>query len=53
MPGGFETTDGGSTWKRVSFGNAVNKLRILDAEGKRYLHAIGVQVYRLELPAAK
>ncbi|MDX2017023.1 MAG: hypothetical protein SFY95_05195 [Planctomycetota bacterium] len=53
MPGGFETTDGGATWKRVDFGNAVNKIRILESAGRRYLHAIGVQVHRLELPASK
>lgn len=49
MPGGFETTDGGATWRKVDFGNAVNKIRVLRSEGKVFLHAIGVGVYRLEL----
>lgn len=53
MPGGFETTDGGQSWSRVEFGNAVNKIRVLEADGKRYLHAIGVNVHRLEVPAGK
>ncbi|MBI1190749.1 MAG: hypothetical protein GC200_08745 [Tepidisphaera sp.] len=53
MPGGFETTDGGATWSKVEFGNAVNKIRILDADGTRYLHAIGVQLHRLEVPKTK
>ncbi len=59
-PHGFATTDGGATWERVDFGNAVNKIRILrhddDGDGKVdrvRAFGIGVHVFRLDAkPAA-
>ena len=52
-PGGFETSDGGSTWRPVDMGRAVNKLRIVrDDQGTR-VFAIGVDVRRLDLPPAR
>lgn len=53
MPGGFETDDGGASWKRVEMGAAVNKVRIVRTpDGRTLGFAIGVEVHRLELPAA-
>lgn len=49
MPHGFYTEDGGVTWQKEEFGNAVNKIRVLQHETGTYLHAIGVEVHRLEL----
>lgn len=52
VPGGFETDDGGATWKRVEMGNAVNKIRIVRTpDGRALGFAIGVEVHRIELPA--
>ncbi|MCY2961013.1 MAG: hypothetical protein NTY35_12690 [Planctomycetota bacterium] len=49
MPGGFETRDGGATWQRADFGNAVNKIRVV-REGKRAsVFALGVEMHRLEV----
>jgi photosystem II stability/assembly factor-like uncharacterized protein len=50
MPGGFETTDGGQTWLATSFGNAVNKIRIVKDDQTTHLYTIGVSVHRLTLP---
>jgi len=50
MPHGFYTEDGGVTWQKEDFGNAVNKIRVLQHETGTFLHAIGVDVHRLELP---
>ena len=50
MPGGFETADGGKTWMRADFGNAVNKIRVLRTQDATHLHAIGVNVSTLTLP---
>lgn len=48
--GGFETSDGGATWRPVDMGRAVNKLRIVrDDRGVR-VFAIGVDARRLDLP---
>ena len=45
---GFETRDGGQSWKPVEMGAAVNKIRVV-REGKRFrAFAIGVQVHRLD-----
>jgi photosystem II stability/assembly factor-like uncharacterized protein len=46
--GGYETTDGGNTWHRVTLGRAVNKFRIAtNSKGKKYGYAIGADVYKL------
>lgn len=47
MPHGFATIDGGKTWTKANFGNAVNKIRLLrSAEGVTG-YAIGAEVHRL------
>ncbi|MFM7806700.1 MAG: alpha/beta fold hydrolase, partial [Planctomycetota bacterium] len=49
MPHGFATIDGGRTWTKANFGNAVNKIRLLrGAEGVTG-YAIGAEVHRLRL----
>lgn len=49
MPGGFETRDGGVTWQRTAFGNAVNKIRIV-REGKlATAFALGVELHALAI----
>ncbi|XVJ59433.1 MAG: alpha/beta fold hydrolase [Tepidisphaera sp.] len=50
MPYGFATTDGGATWTRAEFGNAVNKIRVVRSESGVTVFAIGTQVHRLGLP---
>jgi photosystem II stability/assembly factor-like uncharacterized protein len=49
--GGYETRDGGRSWRPVSMGLAVNKIRILRHPGGVRLFAIGQDVHRLDLPA--
>lgn len=44
MPGGFETMDGGKTWLKADFGNAVNKIRVLHDGSITRLYSIGVNV---------
>lgn len=47
---GFETRDGGKSWTPVSFGRAVNKIRVVPrADGGQRAFAIGVDVHRLDL----
>ena len=56
MPHGFHTADGGATWSKATFGNAVNKIRVLDTPAGPLLHAVGVEVHSLQLapkPAAR
>lgn len=53
---GFETHDGGKSWRRVEMGKAVNKIRIVP-DGQHYVgYGIGVSVYKfgtpLETPSA-
>ena len=40
---GYETRDGGTNWKPVNLGKAVNKIRLIDGTG----YAIGVDVFKL------
>lgn len=49
MPGGFETADGGRTWKRVSMGSAVNRIRVVPTANGRAVFAIGTELHRLDL----
>jgi photosystem II stability/assembly factor-like uncharacterized protein len=50
MSSGFETLDGGKSWKKVDLGRACNKIRIYkNDQGKFYGYAIGVDVYKLIL----
>jgi photosystem II stability/assembly factor-like uncharacterized protein len=46
---GYETCDGGKSWKPVAMGRAVNKIRVVGGPGKRRAFAIGVDVHRLDL----
>jgi len=50
MPRGYETVDGGVSWRPVDMGRAVNKIRVVrDAKGVR-VFAIGLEVRQLDLP---
>lgn len=51
MPHGFETRDGGATWTRATFGNAVNKIRVLSLPDSVSAYAIGTQVHSLNVTA--
>ena len=51
MPHGFQTTDGGLTWTRAEFGNAVNKIRLIRADDGVVGFAIGVDVHRMRIDA--
>jgi photosystem II stability/assembly factor-like uncharacterized protein len=47
MNSGFETNDGGLTWKKIDLGRACNKIRIYKNDGKVYGYSIGVNVFKL------
>lgn len=47
MNGGYETRDGGATWRFVEMGRAVNKIRIVPNGGGYDAYAIGVDLYKL------
>ncbi len=49
MNAGYETRDGGKTWTPVSFGRAVNKIRVVRAGDKARAFAIGADVHRLDM----
>lgn len=49
MPGGFGTTDGGATWSKAAFGNAVNKIRVIPTDRGPVVYAIGVEVHKLDM----
>lgn len=52
MNSGYQTTDGGKTWRKVEMGRAVNKIRIVP-DGDGFVgYAIGMDVYKLDVPAA-
>jgi photosystem II stability/assembly factor-like uncharacterized protein len=49
MNSGFETNDGGKSWKKVDLGRACNKIRIMRTPGGEvYGYAIGVNVFKLK-----
>lgn len=50
MPNGFFTNNGGQTWEKAEFGNAVNKIRLIDSPDSTIGFAIGTQVHRLTIP---
>jgi hypothetical protein len=50
MPQGFATSDGGRTWTKAHFGNAVNKIRLIRSAQGVTGYAIGVDVHRMRLP---
>jgi len=50
MTSGFETKDGGQTWKAIDLGAACNKIKIYrDDPEDIFGYAIGVKVYKMEL----
>lgn len=44
---GFETRDGGASWRRVELGRAVNKIRVVRSAEEAAAYAIGVEVFKL------
>lgn len=49
--GGFETRDGGQTWKPINLGRVVNKIRILpDGKNSFTAYAIGADAYKFAVP---
>jgi len=52
MPHGFMTSDGGKSWSRVNFGNAVNKIRVVPTKDGVVGYAIGVDIHKLILPSS-
>ena len=49
VPHGFLTVDGGATWTKAAFGNAVNKIRLLRVADGVTGYAIGTEVHRLRM----
>ncbi|HEX8254338.1 MAG TPA: hypothetical protein VF846_14430 [Thermoanaerobaculia bacterium] len=45
---GFETRDGGATWRAVNLGKATNKIRLMETDHGFVGYAIGVDVYKLD-----
>lgn len=47
MNSGFETNDGGESWKKIDSGRAYNKIRISKrADGSNYGFSIGADVFK-------
>ena len=52
--GGYETRDGGRSWRAVSMGLSVNKIRfVTGADGGKTAYAIGEDVHKLNMPAGQ
>ncbi len=49
MKTGYETHDGGATWKKVAMGKAVNKIRLLKTPSGFVGYAIGKDIYKMEI----
>jgi hypothetical protein len=49
VPHGLATTDGGQTWTPATFGNAVNKIRLVRTPTGVTGYAIGVDVHRMRM----
>jgi photosystem II stability/assembly factor-like uncharacterized protein len=50
--GGYQTEDGGATWKYVDMGRAVNKIRVVNdgvTKAPKVAYAIGVDVRKIEI----
>lgn len=45
---GYQTIDGGDTWRAVTMGGAVNKVRVIKTARGFVAYAIGFDVYRLD-----
>jgi len=57
MPHGFATVDGGKTWTKADFGNAVNKIRLVPADAASgsngvVAYAIGVEIHKTMVPSS-
>jgi len=50
---GYETRDGGKTWKPVAMGHAINKIRFIHSAGGTVAYAIGIEVLKITLPPDK
>ena len=50
-PGGYETTDGGRSWRPADLGKATNKIRVMKSVDGVRVFAIGYDVRRLDIPA--
>jgi photosystem II stability/assembly factor-like uncharacterized protein len=51
--GGFETRDGGASWRRIEFGRNVNKIRIVsEPDGGFAAYAIGAELWKYAPRAA-
>jgi photosystem II stability/assembly factor-like uncharacterized protein len=53
MPHGFGTTNGGTSWSKVDFGNAVNKIRLIQSDEGVTGFAIGLDVHRMQIRSSK
>jgi photosystem II stability/assembly factor-like uncharacterized protein len=49
VPHGLGTFDGGKSWTKVNFGNAVNKIRLIRSADGVTGYAIGQNVYRMQI----
>ncbi len=47
---GYETLNGGQSWKAIQFGAAVNKIRIIPGSTGTDLYAIGSSIYKATIP---
>ena len=52
MTSGYQTTDGGINWTKTDIGRATNKIRVYDSKETYHLHAIGVNVFELDIKKA-
>ncbi len=50
MQTGFETEDGGKTWRPVSMGRAVNRIRFVKTAEGLVGYAVGASVYKVTMP---
>ncbi len=53
MPHGLGTTNGGTSWSKVDFGNAVNKIRLIQSDEGVTGFAIGLDVHRMQIRSSK
>jgi photosystem II stability/assembly factor-like uncharacterized protein len=51
--GGYQTTDGGKTWRAVDMGRAVNKIRVMPNGEGMVAYAIGTDIYKLDVPSLR
>jgi hypothetical protein len=46
---GYETADGGRSWRPIEFGRGVNKIRVIPNGNSHRAFAIGINVARLDI----